>query len=282
METVIWTFVVLGGTGLVFGFMLSFASLKLKPKEDPMLEELRDALPGANCGGCGAAGCGQYAEALFAKQADVTACPVGGDPLVKKLASILGTEAEATVRKVAFVKCLGGKSRTKSNYTYIGMQDCFAMAKLAGGGARTCTHGCVGGGTCVVFCVFGAIEMVDGLAVVDRDKCVSCTVCVKSCPRGLIVMVEDSLGVHVGCNSTAAAKTVRECCEVGCIGCKLCQKKCPADAIHMEGSLARTKYESCTNCMSCVAACPRNCIAAAEPQQAGDSPLADFSQRPSR
>ena len=260
MDTVVSTLVVLGGTGLLFGFLLHFASQKLKPKEDPLLEALKDALPGANCGGCGVAGCGQYAEALFAKEAEVTACPVGGDELVKKLAALVGTEASRLVKKVAYVKCIGGQSKAKSNYTYIGMRNCFAMAKLAGGSAKTCVHGCMGGGSCVTSCVFDAIDIADGIAVVNKEKCVSCSACVSACPKNIIEMVEYDKRAHVGCNSTSSSRTVRDCCSVGCIGCRLCEKKCPHDAVMMEGNLASIRHDACNGCFMCVDACPRKCI----------------------
>ena len=260
MNIILGTLIVLGGTGLLFGFLLSFASLKLKPKEDPLLEALKDALPGANCGGCGVSGCGQFAEELFGGNIEPTACPVGGDDLVKKLALLMGQEAGKLVKRVAFAKCIGGESKTKSNYTYIGMRDCFAMAKLAGGGAKTCVHGCSGGGSCEQSCVFGAIKIVDGIAEVDREKCVSCTKCVSSCPKGIIEMIPIDVRVQVGCNSTSSAKTVRECCNIGCIGCKICEKKCPYEAIIMGKNLAKVNYETCTSCLICADACPRKCI----------------------
>ena len=260
MDTIIWTFIVLGGTGLLFGFMLSFASIKLKSKEDPLLEALKDAMPGANCGGCGSSGCGQYAEELFAKNADVTACPVGGDDLAKKLAGLMGTEAGKAVKRVAFIKCVGTQSKTRSNYTYIGMKDCSAMAKLAGGSAKTCVHGCMGGGSCLQSCVFGAIKIVDGIAEVESEKCVGCTQCIKSCAKNIIEMVSADVRVHVGCNSTSKAKTVRESCDIGCIGCKICEKKCPHAAIIMEQNLAKINYEACISCFICSDACPRKCI----------------------
>ena len=260
MSTIIGTLIVLGGTGLLFGFLLSFASLKLKPKEDPLLEKLKDALPGANCGGCGVSGCGQFAEELFANNIEITACPVGGDDLVKKLAALMGTEPSKLVKQIAFVKCVAGKSKTKSNYTYIGMRDCFAMAKLAGGGAKTCVHGCMGGGSCVQSCVFQAIKIVDGIAEVSREKCVSCTKCVSSCPKNIIEMIPSDVRVQVGCNSTSSAKTVRECCDIGCIGCKICEKKCPHESIIMGKNLAGINYETCTSCMICADVCPRKCI----------------------
>ena len=260
MSTIIGTLIVLGGTGLLFGFMLSFASIKLKSKEDPLLEAIKDELPGANCGGCGASGCGQFAEALFAKKADVTACPVGGDDLAKKLAALMGIEAAKSVKRTAYIKCIGGQSKTKSNYTYIGMRDCFAMAKLAGGSAKTCVHGCMGGGSCMQSCVFGAIKIVDGIAEIDREKCVACTQCIKSCPKNIIEMVPADVRVHVGCNSTSRAKTVRECCDIGCIGCRICEKKCPREAIVIGQNLAKIKYDLCTSCFICSDACPRKCI----------------------
>ena len=56
---------ILGGLGLVFGLVLAAASKIFYVESDPRLDQLNECLPGANCGGCGYAGCGAYAEARW-------------------------------------------------------------------------------------------------------------------------------------------------------------------------------------------------------------------------
>jgi len=251
---------ILGGLGLFFGLLLSFAGTKLKTNLDPKLAELIDSLPGVNCGGCGRPGCGAFAEDLFAEKVETSGCPVGGEELNQKLAGIMGVEASAMVRKVAYVKCIGGESRSTFLYNYEGVINCRALVRLAAEGNKECTNGCLGGESCVQSCMFDAIKMLDGIAVIIEDKCTGCNVCVSACPKRLIEMVPYDKKIRVGCFAHEGAKAVRATCSIGCIGCKLCQKNCPETAIEMEGSLAKIVYDRCSSCGVCVQKCPRKCI----------------------
>ena len=134
------------------------------------------------------------------------------------------------------------------------------MAFVPGGGAKTCTYGCLGFGSCVKACPFDAIHIVDGVAVVGREACKACGKCVEKCPRHLIELVPYEQKTRVFCASRAKGKAVTEACETGCIGCKKCEKNCPAGAITVTDFCAHIDYSKCTNCGKCQEVCPRGCI----------------------
>jgi ferredoxin len=172
----------------------------------------------------------------------------------------MGVEAKPEERHVAYVKCGGSFADAVFRYDYFGIADCGAVSMLAGGGSKQCAYGCLGSGSCVRACRFGALSIVGGIAVVDPEKCVSCGLCIAKCPRKLIELVPYDANYRVGCNSRDAGKTVRENCRVGCIGCKLCEKVCGFNAIHVENNLAKIDYSNCTLCGECVKKCPMKCI----------------------
>ena len=252
--------VVVGGTGLVISILLGIASEKFKVPVDEKEVAVRECLPGNNCGGCGFAGCDALAKAIAAGDAPVGACPVGGQPVADKIASIMGVEADAGEKQVAFVKCAGTCEKTKDNYEYTGVEDCEMMAFIPGGGAKACGFGCLGFGSCVKACPFGAIEVVNGVAVVDKEACKACGKCVAKCPKHLIELVPYDQTTFVQCSSHAKGKAVTSACEVGCIGCKKCEKTCPNGAITVDNFCAHVDYSKCTNCGACKEACPRHII----------------------
>lgn len=259
MEIII-PILILGGIGLLAGLGLGYASKKFAVEVDPRVPKVREALPSANCGGCGYAGCDAYAKAVVAGEIGIDACPVGGEGVVKALAEILGMEATAKEKEVAFVKCNGTCANAGEKYQYEGIHDCLEAMYVPGAGAKSCSYGCLGLGTCERACPFDAISIIDGVAVVDKDKCTSCKKCVVSCPKTLISMVPYANEVHVKCNSKDKGKEVKSVCQVGCIGCRICQKNCPHDAIHVTGFLAKVNYDKCTECGICVEKCPTNAI----------------------
>ena len=171
---------VVGIVGIFVGLFLGVAGIRFKVKVDEKQEAVLAALPGNNCGGCGYAGCSGLAAAITKGEAAVNACPVGGDPVGKKIAAILGVEAENSVRLTAFVACQGDCDRTKSDYEYFGAEDCRMMGFVPGGGPKSCSSGCLGFGTCVEVCPFDAIHVVNGVAVVDREACKACGKCVEA------------------------------------------------------------------------------------------------------
>lgn len=246
---------VVGILGLVFGLTLGYAGKVFAVDEDERIGLLRDVLPGANDGGCGFTGCDAFAAAVVEGKAKVTGCPVGGATCAAKIAEIMGQKSEGIKRLTAFVKCVGCTPLTTWRYDYFGLSDCAAVDNMPGGGPKMCLYGCLGCGSCAKACQFGAIDMIDGVAVVNRDKCTMCGMCVRTCPRALIELVDAEKLVRVGCNSKDPAKVVVSNCKVGCIGCKMCQRACKYGAIIMDGTLARVDYDKCTQCGECVAKC---------------------------
>ena len=246
----------IGGLGITFGLFLGLASKKFAVEVDPTVAEIRDALPGSNCGGCGFAGCDALAKAIASGEAKYNACPVGGSEAAKNIAAILGIEASNDAKKVAFVKCKGTCENAKDKYLYNGIQDCKSAMNVPGQGAKACEYGCLGLGSCVDVCQFDALHIVDGVAVVDEEKCTSCGMCVNACPKNLIEIIPYDKKVRVQCNSKDKGKDVKSVCNVGCIACRLCTKACEFDAIKVENNVAKIDYEKCTQCNACVEKCP--------------------------
>lgn len=247
---------VVGIIGILIGVFLGIASEKFKVEVDEKEILVRNELPGNNCGGCGYAGCDALAKAIAAGQAEVFACPVGGATAAEKIGKIMGVAAGSSEKKVAFVKCKGTCDKTKVQYNYYGIDDCRMISVVPGSGEKACVYGCMGYGSCVKACEFDAIHVVDGIAVVDKEKCVACGKCVSSCPNHLIDLVPYKAKHLVQCNSHDRGKDVKAKCEVGCIGCMLCTRQCEFDAIHMDHHVAVIDYKKCTNCGKCAEKCP--------------------------
>jgi len=260
---IIYAVLVLGITGAVFGLLLAVASRVFAVEVDERQEQIQECLPGANCGGCGYAGCAAYAAAIVGEGAPVTACAAGGAEVAAKIADIMGVAAGDMQRTVAHVCCSGTDEAAEKKFLYCGLDDCNAAMRLGGGqGPQVCPHGCMGLGTCVKACKFDAIHVIDGVAVVDREKCTGCMACRNACPKHIIAAVPYEAEVTVNCASTQKGAVVRHACQVGCIGCRLCEKACEFDAIHVTDNLAAIDYDKCTGCSKCAAKCPRHIIAA--------------------
>jgi len=179
--------IVMLGIGFGAAAVLAVAAKIFYVEVDPRIADVEDALPGANCGGCGYAGCGACAEAIVQGKAPVSACVAGGPEVAAKVSAVMGGEVGFVEPKVASHYCTGGE-RAERKYHYEGALDCRAMAELHGG-ELVCRHGCFGLGTCVRSCPFGALKMgPDGFPVVNSEKCVGCGTCEKVCPTGVITM----------------------------------------------------------------------------------------------
>ena len=259
----------LGGLSLAFGLILAFASKVFYVKTDPRLEQLNDCLPCANCGGCGYAGCSSYAEAILKGETTIDKCAAGGNETAKNVAAIMGMEAVNVERKVALVRCSGEHSYdaegnlisgSKTKAAYEGLNDCAAAARVAGYGPLACEYGCLGFGTCVKACRYGAISVQNGVAVGNEELCIGCMACAGVCPRGLIIPVDPGRNVVIACHSLAKGAAVTKSCTVGCIGCGLCSRNCPNGAITITDNLAVIDYSKCDNCGKCAAVCPKKLI----------------------
>jgi Na+-translocating ferredoxin:NAD+ oxidoreductase RNF subunit RnfB len=249
----------IGAMGLLFGVGLGFAAKKFAVPVDERAEAVRENLPGANCGGCGCAGCDAFAKAVSSGQAKVNGCPVCTTAQVEAIAKIMGVAAEKGVRKVAQLRCAGKDTVTQAKYAYSGVADC-NEAHWVHGGPKGCKYGCLGLGSCEKVCEFDAITMKDGIAVINKDNCVACGCCIPVCPRNIIHFIDETTTYHVNCCSTDKGKDVRAVCEVGCIGCMLCVKQCPVDAIGFANNLAWIDEKICIGCGKCEEKCPTHAI----------------------
>ncbi len=267
-QIILISIAVIGGLGLVFGLGLGIASKKLAVVPDELLSEVRELLPGANCGGCGYPGCDAFAKALCEGRASISECAVCTAENANMIAKLLGVEATEKKRQVARVMCVGVKDKIIEKYDYYGIQDCRAAVSLAGG-AKACPVGCLGLGTCQQVCPFGAITVdeKEGVARVDEDKCTGCGRCAEECPRNTITMMDPEIKVYVACRIHQKGRSVREICKAGCIGCGLCAKTCPHGAITMVDNLPVFDYSKCTFCGACARKCPQNAIAFIEDGQ---------------
>ena len=258
MITIIAAVLTLTILGLLFGLLLAVGSKIFAVEQDERIPMVQECLPGANCGGCGYAGCANLAEAIVNGEAAVNTCPVGGAETAKKIADIMGVEAGETIKMTAYVRCSGGSNASRK-YDYEGAIDCLAALKVAGGPLE-CTFGCLGYGSCAKVCPNDAISIVDGKAVVNSDACIACGKCVGACPRNIIAIVPANNKTHVACVSKAKGGEVRKICQAGCIGCGICAKNCPHEAITVVDFVARIDYSKCQDCGKCAEVCPRKII----------------------
>lgn len=251
---------VVGGTGIVIAVLLGIADKKFKVEVNEKELAVRDALPGNNCGGCGFPGCDGLAAAIAKGEAAADSCPVGGSAVAEKISGIMGTEIGNTVKRVAYVHCSGTCEIAQNLYEYVGPKDCRIAMNSIHTGPKSCTYGCMGFGSCVDACPFDAIEIVDGIARVNKEACKACGKCVEACPKHLIELVPETAKQHVGCNSNEMGKDIRSVCKMGCMGCGVCVRTCPEQAITVTDCLAHIDYELCTNCGLCKEKCPVHII----------------------
>jgi electron transport complex protein RnfB len=259
-----WSLISLGAIGLLAAVILFFVAQKFKVEEDPRIDDVDEALPGANCGGCGYAGCRNFAEGIIQKGTlEGFNCPVGGADLMLELGKVLGWEAEVKEPQIAVVRCNGTCELAPKKVQYDGATSCF-VANALFSGENGCAYGCLGCGDCVESCDFDAMYMDDetGLPIV-KSNCVACGACVKACPRDIIELRnvgKKERRIYVNCVNKEKGALARKNCKVACIGCGACVKECKFDAITMENNLAYIDYEKCKLCRKCAPVCPTNSI----------------------
>jgi Na+-translocating ferredoxin:NAD+ oxidoreductase RNF subunit RnfB len=257
--TILIPVISIGILGAIFGIGLAFASRRLTVDTDPRLDKIHGLLPGSNCGGCGGAGCFAFAEAVLSGKMKIDKCRVASDTAKEEIAGVLGRKLIKDLKNTAVLHCNGGR-RVKDRFFYQGIQDCVA-ANLVLGGQKECVFGCLGFGSCVNICSFGALKMSkESLPAVDKNKCKACNKCVEICPKKLFTLIPQAATIYVACSSHDSGKDTKAVCPVGCIACKLCEKACKFDAIHVIDNLAVIDYNKCTSCGECVKVCPVKCI----------------------
>lgn len=258
--TVLMAVMLMGGLGIILGGIIAFFVKLFKVKSDPRVDLALELLPGANCGGCGKAGCADFAKALAAGEVTPANCPVSSSEQVSAISMALGIDPGKVKRMQAVVCCrcdIGEVPRMNYN----GVQDCVA-ANMVSGGPDECRYGCLGLGTCARKCPFGAIEIIGKVAMVHRELCVGCGKCAEVCPRGVIKMVPADAEYHVYCNSPEKGANKRQFCKAGCIGCRKCEKF-SAEKFSLSGFLAVVNY-SCAEPVTkedvAAIGCPMNCL----------------------
>jgi Na+-translocating ferredoxin:NAD+ oxidoreductase subunit B len=259
--TILYTVLSLSGLGALSAVILYFVAQRFKVVEDPRIDDVEEILPAANCGGCGFAGCRNFAEACVkAESFEGIFCPVGGNEVMSNVAKILGLTTVEKDPRVAVLRCNGScESRPKTNF-YDGALTC-AIASSLYGGDTGCQYGCLGLGDCVEVCKFDALRMdpFSGLPVVDDIKCTACGACVKACPKDLFELrkrAKKDRKIYVACRNEEKGGIAKKSCAVACIGCSKCFKVCPHEAITMNNNLAFIDSDKCKLCRKCVQECP--------------------------
>ena len=265
MSVLLTAVATLGAIGAGSAAILYMVGQRFKVEEDPRIQEVQDALPAANCGGCGFPGCASFASACVkAESMENLLCPVGGQNTMDKVAAILGRKAPVAAKKIAVVRCNGTcESRPRLNL-YDGASSCTIASALYGGDTG-CSFGCLGLGDCVDSCTFDAIHInpLTMLPEVVEDKCTACGACVKACPKDIIELRKQgpkSRRIYVSCVNKDKGGVAKKACDVACIGCSKCQQACPFEAITIENNLAFIDDDKCRLCRKCVQVCPTKSI----------------------
>ena len=264
MTTLLMAVLLLGGLGVLLGLIIAVFVRFFRVESDPRVDFALELLPGANCGGCGYAGCADFARALAAGKAVPANCPVSSSEQVSAISMALGIDAGTVERKQAVVCCRSDIGEVKK-MSYNGVQDCVAASMVAGG-PDECRYGCLGMGTCARKCPFGAIEIIGQVAVVHRELCVGCGKCAAVCPRGVIKMVPADAEYHIYCNSPERGANKRHFCSAGCIGCRKCEKLF-GDKFKITGFLSQIDYRNGADIDGEDAGsihCPAGCLISAE------------------
>lgn len=265
MSVLLSAIATLGTIGAGSAAILYFVGRKFYVEEDPRIEEVQEALPAANCGGCGFPGCASFANACVkAETLDDLYCPVGGQETMDRVAEILGKIAATSAKKIAVVRCSGSCDERPRLNLYDGASNCTIAAALYGGDTG-CSFGCYGLGDCEVSCTFDAIHInpITMLPEVVEDKCTACGACVKACPKDIIELRKQgpkSRRIYVSCVNKDKGAVAKKACNVACIGCSKCQQVCPFEAITIENNLAFIIDDKCRLCRKCVPVCPTNSI----------------------
>ena len=262
--TILLSIITLVGLGVLSAGILYVVARKFYVEEDPRIDIVSEALPQANCGGCGYAGCRNFAESIVnSGSLEGFNCPVGGSDVMKKIGEIMGLEVKVTEAMIAVVRCNGTYTHSPSKVSYIGIDSC-AFSHMMFTGEGGCPHGCLGLGDCVRACAFDAIHINQNTGLPEvNDQCTACGACVKACPRGIIELRpkgKKDRRIFVSCVNKEKGAIAKKNCAVACIGCGKCVQTCPFEAIKLENNLAYIDPQKCKLCRKCVEVCPTQAI----------------------
>jgi len=255
----------LGSLGAFGAIILYMTSVKFHVDEDLFITSVTEALPGANCGGCGFPGCAGFATACVnAQSLDDLFCPAGGSETMFRVAAILGKQASAQESKIAVIRCNGSCEVRPRTCHYDGAKKCAIISSLYES-ETGCFYGCFGFGDCIEACPFDAIQInpVTRLAEVIENKCTSCGACVKACPKKIIELRNKgpkSRRIYVSCVNRDKGSIARKVCGNACIGCGKCMKECKFEAIMVRNNVAYIDDTKCRLCRKCLPVCPTNSI----------------------
>ncbi len=280
---IITSILILAVLGFAVAIMLGFASKIFYVEEDPRVEAVLEALPGANCGGCGYAGCEGYANAVV-NVPDVAAnlCVAGGAKTAVQVGELTGKAVTESDPLLTFRRCDKISGKVQKRYTYQGLPSCAAAATLAQG-SDVCSHSCLGFGDCVVACPFDALYLKDGIVCVRENICTGCGKCTHACPRNILELIPRRARVAVRCSTTDKLRAVMDVCLVGCIQCGKCIKTCPAGAISMKDNRIHIDQQKCLaygdECeLACVKGCPRQILRNLKEKQCLLPPVEEVQQ----
>lgn len=259
MTNILIAVIIVAVIGLIVGLVLAVASALMAVPVDEKAVQIQEQLPGANCGACGFSGCSGYAAALSKGEAKLGLCSPGGQAVVDAIAPIIGAEGVESVPKTAVVHCNGNDDNTSKMTRYQGIKSCLAATQLYGGMGE-CSYGCIGFGDCMSVCEYGAINVCNGVAIVNTDLCKACGACAKACPKKLITIEPKVTHAVVKCSNCDKGVLTRKSCKVGCIGCMKCVKLCEYGAVKVENFHALIDPEKCTGCGKCAEGCPQKII----------------------
>jgi Na+-translocating ferredoxin:NAD+ oxidoreductase RNF subunit RnfB len=256
---------ILAAIGLISAAILYVVSKVFNVVEDPRIDEVAELLPGANCGGCGFAGCRALAESIVnAGTMEDYNCPAGGD--MEGIAQLMGLTAVVSDPKIAVMRCNGNCENAPAKVVYDSAKTCLYAHSIFAGESG-CAYSCLGCGDCITACNFGALHKNEETQLVDvvEHLCVGCGACVKYCPRGIIELRlkgKNSRRVFVSCMNKEKGAVAKKNCQAACIGCGKCAKACAFEAIVVENNLAYIDDKKCKLCRKCVDECPTGAIRA--------------------
>jgi H+/Na+-translocating ferredoxin:NAD+ oxidoreductase subunit B len=258
----LWGLAVFTLLGLVFGFALAAAAVRFHVASNPLVDRVREALPAANCGACGFAGCQVYAEAVVERpEVAPSLCAPGRRPVAEMVAALTHKEVGTVADRVVVLRCHGTTAYAREEAEYAGIATC-AAATLVFAGPKACKNGCLGLGDCVRVCPFDALHLGrHGIVEVDAVKCTGCGLCLPACPKDLFSLYPRGHRIELACVARDKQSVVRASCLVGCTLCRKCVAKCPAGAIAWDGRTILIDHEKCVaygpSCGEvCVDVCP--------------------------